>query len=192
MSTVSALDPSLTMSPERFDTAAARWYAEEQEAARPGRMLGPLPTTLALLPLVVLSLAIRFGAPDGHTGELAAPSILLDVLVTDTGYQLRVTDVAEEGWPSPQRAASVVPLSEARWTYVYRVAGQDPSGPLLAAALDLLAPTGEPHPRVWLRADDAVPWDRVLVAGQALRPLKGDDLPEDAGPLARVSVDARP
>ena len=177
---------------DRFETAAARWYAEETEAGRSPRLPGPLPTTLALLPLVVLSLAIRLGAPAEHAVGSVEPTILLDVLVTDTGYQLRVTDVTEDGWPHPQRVGSVVPLLEAGRTFVYRVDGQDPSGPLLAAAMDLLSPTGEQNPRVWLRAGDAIPWDQVLVAGQALEPLKGDDLPQDAGPLARVSVDVRP
>jgi hypothetical protein len=184
--------PSAASPVERFETAAARWYAEERQATRPARIPGPLPTSLALLPLVVLSLAIRFGAPDVQTHASAEPSILLDVLVTDTGYQLRITDVTQEGWPHPQRVASVVPLLEARRTFVYRVDGQDPSGPLLAAAVDLLAPTGEARPRVWLRADDAIPWDQVLTAGQALEPLKGGDLPENSGPLARVSLDVRP
>lgn len=192
MPKLTATEPSRTPPPGRFETAAARWYAEEVEATRPARLPGSLPTSLALLPLVILSLAIRLGTPGAGPGAEATPNILLDVLVTDSGYQLRVTDVALEGWPSPQRVASAVPLLEARRTYVYRIEGQDPSDALLAAAVDLLAPSGEVHPRVWLRADDAIPWQQVLVAGQALEPLKGDDLPEDAGPLARVSVDARP
>ena len=163
MQSLSALDRSNTTSAERFDTAAARWHAEEQEAKRAARMPGPLPTTLALLPLLVLSLGMRLSVPAAEPYQDRAPSILLDVLVTDTGYQLRVTDVTEEGWPDPQRAASFVPLLEAGRTYVYRVEGQDPSSALIAAAKDLLAPTGEARPRVWLRAEDEVPWDRVLV-----------------------------
>ncbi len=192
MSQPTAPEPTAPDEGARFGTAAARWYAEEREATRPARLPGPLPTSLALLPLLVLSLAIRMAAPEAPAEPPVPPNILLEVLVTDTGYHLRVTDVAAEGWPSPQRSGAPVPLLEARRTHVYRFEGQDSSDALLAAALDLLAPTGVAHPRVWLRADDAVPWAEVLVAGQALQPLKGDDLPDDAGPLARVSVDARP
>jgi len=50
---------------------------------------------------------------------------------------------------------------------------------------------GNERPLVQLRAEDAIPWARVLEAGEALEPLLGR--PIDTGSLlAGMLVDARP
>jgi hypothetical protein len=178
--------------PARYETAAARWYAEERAVVeRQQRVPGTLPTGIALLPLIVLALTVRLTTPPAPEATRAEPELLLEVLATDTGYRLRLTDVAVEGWPQPQRADGGAPLEQSRQTYVYRIAGQDPSASLLAAARDLLRGSGQ-RPRIWLRGEDQVPWEQLLVAGEALTPLRGDADRIDQGLLARVSVDARP
>lgn len=171
-------------------TAAARWHAEQIEAAERARLPGPLPTSLALLPLLLASLLLRPAAAPSEDRPQEESPLLLDVLVTDTGYRLRVTDVTAEGWPPPQRSWEAAQLLEERRSYVYRIAGHDPSRALLAAARDLLGPEGRVPPRLWLRAEDAVPWEAVLEAGQALRPLHGAE--QDPSPLASVALDVRP
>lgn len=164
-------------------TAVGRWWDEQQRRPDPG----PGPALLVVLPLLVLTLLVRWAALSPAPAEVAEPRPpLLEVLVTETGWRLRVSDL-RAGWPAPQRADGVAALHEGRCTYVYR--GFSGDGPLLAAARDLVGPGTTP--RVWLRAEDSVPWVRVLEAGEALSGLDAQAR-SDAGPLARVSVDARP
>jgi hypothetical protein len=165
-------------------TAVGRWWDERQARPQPG----PGPAPLVVIPLLVLTLLVHWSTlpdPVDPPGEPLPP--LLEVLVTETGWRLRITDPSAAGWPDPQRADGMAELRQGRCTYVYR--GFDGDGPLLAAARELLGPGVTP--RVWVRAEDSVAWARVLEAGEALSGLDAGDW-TDAGPLARVSVDARP
>ncbi|MCP4871286.1 MAG: hypothetical protein GY898_21460 [Proteobacteria bacterium] len=146
-----------------------------------------MPALVVVLPLLVLTLLVRWAAmPPAPPEPAEPPPPLLEVLVTETGWRLRVTDT-RTGWPEPQRADGLAELLEGRTTYVYR--GFDGDGPLLAAARDLVG--SGVTPRVWLRAEDSVPWARVLESGETLSGLDAR-YRTDMGPLARVSVDVRP
>jgi len=172
---------------EEAPTAWARWYEEQQD--EPKRLPGPLPTALLLLPLLLLSVGLRSTAWTPQEAPAAQARILLEVLVTEQGYRLRVTDVSVEGWPSPLDGGSRAPLLPSRQSYVYRTGPLAEADGLLPAAQDLLG--GTVQPTVWLRGEDSIPWQQVLQAAEALEPLRPPD-ERGRGPLAHVALDVRP
>ncbi len=115
---------------ERSNTAVGRWWQEEET-----RVPGPGPATLLVLPLIAITLLLRFAGAPPATAEAVAPRPLLEVLVTETGFRLRLTDVSVEGFPPPLRAEEQsFALVEGRTTYGYRTAGRGARSALLRAA----------------------------------------------------------
>lgn len=149
-----------------------------------------IPALLALLPALALSAWTRvYFAPAPVTAQAPqdAPSALvLEVLIAEGGYRLRVSDPAD-GWQAPLRTARRTRLAAGE-TFVARGPGLPPDA-LLTAARGLL--DGVEAPRVQLRAEDAMPWAAVLEAGAVLEPILGRDVAADSL-LAGMLVDARP
>jgi len=153
---------------------------------RPAAMI---PAFLALLPALALTAWTRAHWPaEVEVVEEAEPGqALLEVLIAEGGYRLRVTDLHAEGWQPPLRSANHTPVS-ARQVFVARAPGL-PADLVVEAAMDLLGDRRDPV--IQLRAEDAIPWHRLVEAGEALEPLLGRSL-ESEGLLAGVLVDARP
>ena len=155
------------------------------------RFTGMAVTVLALLPAMALAVWTRAAWPDAAAFNSTAVEepgpALLEVLVTEGGCRLRLTDLARDGWQPPMRPSPRTPLDD-RWTWVPRGPGLDEAGALVDAARRLT----EPHRgiRVQLRGDDQAPWHLVVAAGQALAPLGGQV--EAPSLLAGLLVDARP
>jgi hypothetical protein len=149
-----------------------------------------IPAVLALLPALALTAWTRAHWPDEAQVEVVqeeAGQALLEVLIAEGGYRIRVTDLHAEGWQPPLRSANHTPVSD-RQTFVARAPGL-PAHLVMDAALELLGDRREPV--IQLRAEDAIPWYRLVEAGEALEPLLGRTL-ESEGLLAGVLVDARP
>ncbi len=172
---------------EEAPTAWARWYEEQRGESK--RLPGPIPTALLLVPLLLLSLGLRSSVSLSQEDPAAEARILLEVLVTERGYRLRVTDVSREGWPSPLAGGDRAPLLPSRQSYVYRTGPLAEADGLLSAAQDLLG--GDVRPTVWLRGEDAIPWQQMLHAAEALEPLTPPDA-RGRRPLAHVALDVRP
>jgi len=153
-----------------------------------------IPALLALLPALVLSGWTRAWfeernapAPVVEVDETAERRVVLEVFIAEGGYRLRISEPETEGWQPPLRTARRTKL-RARETFVALGPGLPPER-VVAEAEALLE--GNERPLVQLRAEDAIPWARVLEAGEALEPLLGR--PIDTGSLlAGMLVDARP
>ena len=149
-----------------------------------------IPALLALLPALALSAWTRVHfAP--NTAEALPPdeaptALVLEVLIAEGGYRLRVSDPVD-GWQAPLRTARRTRLLGGE-TFVARGPGLPPDA-LLVAARELLE--GVESPRVQLRAEDAMPWAAVLEAGSVLEPILGREVAADSL-LAGMLVDARP
>ncbi len=153
---------------------------------RPAAMI---PAFLALLPALALTGWTRLHWPVEAQAPPAAEQgqALLEVLIAEGGYRLRVTDLDAQGWQAPLRSARHTPVDE-RQTFVARAPGL-PAHLVVDAALELLGDRRDPV--IQLRAEDAIPWHRLVEAGEALEPLLGRSLAQE-GLLAGVLVDARP
>ncbi|MCO4770425.1 MAG: hypothetical protein KDA24_10380 [Deltaproteobacteria bacterium] len=158
---------------------------------RPASMI---PALLALLPALALSGWTRAYIAEKHSAlepvvevEDADRQVVLEVLIAEGGYRLRISEPEREGWQPPLRTARRTRL-DGRETFVALGPGLPPSR-VVTAAEDLLE-DGE-RPLVQLRAEDAIPWARVLEAGEALEPLLGRPL-DTSSLLAGMLVDARP
>lgn len=153
-----------------------------------------IPALLALLPALVLSGWTRAWFQDRHVGgdeveveDAGDQQVVLEVFIAEGGYRLRISEPETEGWQPPLRTARRTNL-RARETFVALGPGLPPSR--VVAEAEALLGAGE-RPLVQLRAEDAIPWARVLEAGEALEPLLGR--PIDTGSLlAGMLVDARP
>ena len=153
---------------------------------RPSAMI---PAFLALLPALALTGWTRAHWP-AEAVEVVTEEpgqALLEVLIAEGGYRLRVTDLSAEGWQPPLRSANHTPVGP-REIFVARGPGLPPYL-VVDAALELLDARRDPV--IQLRAEDAIPWHRLVEAGEALEPLLGRSL-ETEGLLAGVLVDARP
>jgi len=155
---------------------------------RPAAMI---PALLALLPALALSGWTRAHylepAPEPTVEVSTETTVVLEVLITEGGYRLRVSEPDRQGWQPPLRTARRTRL-HARETFVPRGPGLPPA--VVAQAAASLLSEGE-HPLVQLRAEDAIPWAQVLEAGEALEPLLGRPI-DTASLLAGMLVDARP
>lgn len=158
---------------------------------RPAAMI---PALLALLPALMLSgwtrahFADRQAELEVEAAEQEVPSrVVLEVLIAEGGYRLRISEPEREGWEPPLRTARRTRL-DGRETFVPRGPGL-PAARVLSAAEFLLGDNEQP--RVQLRAEDAIPWAHVLEVGEALEPLLGRPL-GTGSLLAGMLVDARP
>ena len=154
------------------------------------RPLVMVPAFLALLPALVLTGWTRLHWPQESESEAVQEEpgqALLEVLIAEGGYRLRVTDLHAQGWQPPLRSANHTPVSD-RQTFVARAPGLPPHL-VVDAALELLG--DRRNPVIQLRAEDAIPWYRLVEAGEALEPVLGRSL-DPEGLLAGVLVDARP
>ena len=157
---------------------------------RPAAML---PALLALLPALVLSAWTRahWEEPQSEVEASAADrvpaEVVLEVLIAEGGYRLRVTRPDHQGLRLPLRSARRTRLST-REAFIPRAPGFPPDL-VVTAALTLLR-EGE-SPLVQLRAEDSLPWARILEAGDALEPLLGSHRRAESQ-LAGLLLDARP
>lgn len=154
------------------------------------RPVAMIPAFLALLPALALTGWTRLHWPAEAQVEVIQEEqgpALLEVLIVEGGYRLRVTDLHAEGWQPPLRSANHTPVDD-RQAFVARAPGLPPHL-VVDAALELLGDRRDPV--IQLRAEDAIPWHRLVEAGEALEPLLGRAL-DTEGLLAGVLVDARP
>jgi len=153
-----------------------------------------IPALIALLPALVLSGWTRahFANQEIETevsevGEPIPGEVVLEVLIAEGGYRLRVSAPEIDGWEPPLRTARRTWL-DGQETFVPRGPGLPPSRVLSAA--EVLLGRNE-QPRVQLRAEDSIPWADVIEAGEALEPLLGRPIDTEAL-MAGMLVDARP
>lgn len=149
-----------------------------------------IPAILALLPALALTAWTRAHWPANEPVEQIAEEpgqALLEVLIAEGGYRLRVTDLDADGWQPPLRSANHTPVGPHQ-VFVPRAPGL-PASLVVDAAVELLGDRTDPV--IQLRAEDAIPWHRLVEAGEALEPLLGRSLETDRL-LAGVLVDARP